>query len=201
VVDAMNCLRKVKLEFPQCDGSRTIAWGGSQGAHIVLLATAFAPRSFALTIECCGIASRMPGFDKKRSWAQGGDIHQAEIRTPLKWVDRFANKVFVFHGTADDVVDVKHGRALEEALDAAGVEHEAHYTDGGRHFLDPVTGRDKETVKHCSGDIMSRRLAGPDDFEAESEYRFECTGAVYAASFSGGWFALTTEDEGGEGGA
>ena len=198
VVDTMNCLRKVQLEFPRCDRARTFAWGGSQGAQIVMLATEFAPKTFALTVECCGIASRMPDFDEKRSWAHDGDVHTAEIRTPVRWVDRIGNKVYVFHGTADDVVDVKHGYELEKALGAAGVEHEAHYTEGGRHFLDPVTGRDKETVKHCTDDIMSRRLSGPDDFELESEYRFECTGAVYAASFGGGGFALTREGAGGD---
>ena len=197
VADTLNCLRKVKLDFPRCDAARTLAWGGSQGAHIVLLAAEFAPKTFALTIECCGIASRTPEFDEKRKWAHGGELHQAEIRSPALWADRITSKVYVFHGTADDVVDVKHGYAMEEALKSAGVEHEAHYTEGGRHFLDPVTGRDKVTVEHCSDDVMSLRLDGPDDFELESRYRFECTGAVYLADFAGGAFTLTREGEGG----
>jgi len=195
VVDTLNCLRKVKTEFADCDAARTLCWGGSQGGLIVMLATVFAPKTFALTIECCGIASRMPDFADGGKRSHEGETHAAEIRSPALWADRIENKVYVFHGTADDVVDVRHGYAFEEALKNAGVEHEAHYTEGGRHFLDPVTGRDKETVKHCSGDIISRRLSGPDDFERESEYRFECTDAVYVVSFADGWCALTREGQ------
>ena len=194
VVDTMNCLRRVKLDFPDCARSRTCAWGGSQGAHIVMLASAFAPKTFALTIECCGIASLMGDVPTRREWIK--DTHGAEIRSPLKWMDRIANKVYVFHGTADETVDVAHAYAFEKALEEHGKEHEAYYTEGGRHFLDPVTGRDKETVKHCTDDIMTRTLSGPDDFESESTYRFECTGATYVASFAGGWMTLTREDAG-----
>ncbi|HUW57648.1 MAG TPA: prolyl oligopeptidase family serine peptidase [Planctomycetota bacterium] len=191
VVDTMNCLRRVKLDFPDCDRSRTIAWGGSQGAHIVMLASAFAPRTFALTIECCGIADVTGKLPMRREWIR--ETHAAEIRSPVRWIDRIRNKVHVFHGTADETVDVEHGYAFEKALKEHGKEFEAHYTEGGRHFLDPVTGRDKETVKHCTEDIMARKLTGPDDFELESSYRFDCTGATYVVSFAGGWMTLRME--------
>ena len=42
---------------------------------------------------------------------------------------------------------------------------------------------------------MRRRLSGPDDFERESTYRFECTGAVYVVSLDGGWMTLVREGE------
>jgi predicted esterase len=193
VVDTMNCLRRVKLDFGDCDTARTFAWGGSQGAHIVMLASVFAPKTFALTVECCGIASLTGKLPLRREWVR--EAHGAEIRSPVRWVDRIGNKVFVIHGTADETVDVKHGYALEEALKASDKEHEAHYTQGGRHFLDPVTSRDAETVKHCTDDLMSRRLEGPDDFERESVTRFECTGATYVASFAGGWMTLNPESD------
>jgi len=158
-----------------------------------MLASAFAPKTFALTIECCGIASLTGDVPMRREWVM--DTHGAEIRSPVKWIDRIANKVFVFHGTADDIVDVAHGYALEEALKKHGKEHEAYFTEGGRHFLDPVTGRDRETVKHCTDDIMTRKLVGPDDFESESSYRFACTGATYVVSFQGGWMTLMPEPD------
>ena len=69
------------------------------------------------------------------------------------------------------------------------------YMNLGAKGQTPVTGRDAQTVKHCSDDIMSRRLSGPDDFESESTYRLECTGATYIASFEGGWMTLTMESE------
>jgi predicted esterase len=191
VADALNCLRRAQTLFPGCDSSRTIAWGGSQGGQIVMLATEFAPATFSLTIESCGITSRLAEFDELR--AHKGERHEAEIRSPILWVDRIRSKVWVFHGTADDVVNVKHGYALEKTLKSAGVEHEARYTEGGRHFLDPVTSREAETVKHCSADIMSLRLTGRNDFELESRQRFECAGAVYVASFAGGGFTITME--------
>ena len=194
VVDTMNCLRRAQLDFPMCDTSRTIAWGGSQGAHIVMLASAFAPKTFALTIECCGIASLMGDLPMRREWVK--EAHGAEIRSPVKWIDRIANKVYVFHGTADETVDVAHGCAIERALKEHGKDCEAYYTEGGAHFLNPVTSRDAQTIEHCSDDILSRKLSGPDDFERESTYRFDCTGATYVVSFADGWMTLKKEDEG-----
>ena len=193
VTDTLNCLRKAKLEFPQCDVSRTFAWGGSQGGHIVMLASEFAPNTFALTIECCGPADLTGKLPMSVKWTGTG--YAAEIRSPVLWVDRIRDKVFVFHGTADDIVDVCHARALEQVLREKGKEFEAHYTEGGKHFLDPVTSRDRETIEHCAKDLKTRRLRGPDDFERESVYRFECTGATYVASFKGGSFTLTQEGE------
>jgi len=193
VADAMNCLRRVKLEFPQCAGSRTFAWGGSQGGQIVMLASAFAPNTFVLTMELCGIGDVTGELPLRADWVRAG--HEGEIRSPLRWVDRIRNKVFVFHGTADDLVDVAHGRALEQALARHRREYEAFFTEGGDHFLGPLTSRDAETVAHCTEDMMTRRLPGPDDFERESSFRFECTGAVYVVNFQGGWFTLTQEGE------
>ena len=88
---------------------------------------------------------------------------------------------------------VDHGRAFEEALKKHGKEFEAHYTEGGKHFLEPVTSRDAQTIKYCTDDLMTRRLDGPDDFERESAYRFECSDGRYLVSFEGGWMTLTPE--------
>ena len=174
------------------DASRTSAWGGSQGAHIVMLAAAFAPHTFALTIECCGIASLMGDLPMRREWVQ--EAQGAEIRSPIRWIERVRSKVYVFHGAADETVDVAHGYAFESALKEHGKEYEAHFTEGGGHFLEPVTGRDKQTIAHCAEDIMTRTLDGPDDFERESMYVLECTGATSVASFADGWMTLTPED-------
>lgn len=191
VADALNALHRVKLDFPRCDVSRTFAWGGSQGGQIVLLAAAFAPHTFALTIECCGIADLTGQLPMRSDWTFTG--HAAEIRSPIRWADRVRNKVFIFHGTADDVVHVDHGRGMERALRAAGKEVEAHYTEGGRHFLDPVTSRKAETVRWCTEDLAARRLDGPDDFERGGAYRSPCTGAAYVASFDAGGFTIVPE--------
>ncbi len=188
VADALNCLRRVKLDFPRCDPSRTFAWGGSQGGHIVLLAAEFAPNTFALAINACGITDMAVPLSPDIQVDFRGA--QAEIRSPARWVERIRNKVVTLHGTADDLVPVEHARALERELIRHGIEHEVHYTDGGDHFLGPRTSREAETLRWCSADLQSRRITGPDDFERGTVSRFTCTGAEWLASFEGGWFAL-----------
>jgi hypothetical protein len=159
-----------------------------------MLASAFAPKTFALTIECCGIADITGALPLRREWIHKG--HAAEIRSPALWVERIGNKVFVFHGTADDVVHVDHGRAFEKALRDHGKEFEVYYTEGGRHFLEPVTSRNAQTIAHCTDDIMTRRLDGHDDFERQSEYRFGCADGAYVVSFKGGWMTIQQQAEG-----
>ena len=78
---------------------------------------------------------------------------------------------------------------------AHGREFEAHYVEGGLHFLEPASSREAETLRWCSADLQTRRLAGPDDFERGTVSRFPCTGAEYEASFAGGWFALKKVSE------
>ena len=192
LVDTMNCLRHIKLAYGECDQSRTFAWGGSQGAHIVMLASCFAPSTFALTIECCGPADRTNKTITQHDVDL--ELHEAEIRSPLMWMVRLDNKLYVFHGTADETVDVEHARLLIAELRSLGKDFEAYLTEGGDHFLRPVTTRDAQTIEHCSDDIMTLKLSGPDDFELETVTKLPCTGATYVAAFTGGSMTLTREE-------
>ncbi len=109
------------------------------------------------------------------------------IRSAHLFASRVKNKVFICHGTADEVVPVDESRLMEKALEEAGVEHQAVYIEGGDHFLRPVTTRAEQTVLHCAGDITARHAEGPTDFDLESRHVFPCAGVEYAVDFSGGW--------------
>ena len=183
VIDSLNSFRRGALEFPQIDHSRRFVWGGSQGGHIALLATVFAPNTFVLTMDLCGKVHPFKEKDTGASLAEPGKL----IRSADVFASRIRNKVFICHGTADDVVPVEESRRMEEALREARVEHHAVYVDGGDHFLRPVTTRAEQTVLHCYGDITALRADGPTDFEMETVQVFPCAGTDYEVSFAGGW--------------
>lgn len=182
VVDSLNSFRRAAVEFPHIDVSRRFVWGGSQGGHIALLATAFAPGTFALTMDLCG---KVHPFARDMTGDELGEPEKL-IRSAHLLAPRIRNKVFICHGTADEVVPVEESRLMEKALGEAGVEHEAVYVEGGDHFLRPVTTRAEQTVLHCGRDLMTRRVDGPTDFERESRHVFPCAGVDYVVDFRGG---------------
>jgi len=135
VIDALSSLQTARLRKPKLNDERTFIWGGSQGGHIAVLATEFAPHTFALTIGACGIAYPTPGFWEKAGWR--GEGAEFEIRDTRRFVDKVQNKVILFHGIKDELVNVQESYDLERVLRNAGKEVEAHYYPNGDHFLRP----------------------------------------------------------------
>jgi dienelactone hydrolase len=186
VMDALAAFRAVSLEYPGGNARRAFVWGGSQGGHIAMLATAFAPHTFAVTVDACGIVYPDPA---KERWKKAGlskeDQSEWEIRDARLFVDRIRNKVFLFHGDADEAVDIEQSYKLKDALERAGKEVEAHYTPGGDHFLKPVTTRTEQTIRYASENLGTRSIMGENDFERGSVFTFPCTGRTAQVDFRG----------------
>ncbi len=88
VIDSLNSFRRGALEFPQIDHSRRFVWGGSQGGHIALLATIFAPNTFVLTMDLCG---KVHPFKEKDTGASLEDSEKL-IRSADVFASRIRNR-------------------------------------------------------------------------------------------------------------
>jgi len=193
VVDALSSLQAMRLRNQKLNDKRTFIWGGSQGGHTAVLATEFAPHTFALTIDACGIAYPTPEFWERAGWH--GERAEFEIRDTRRFVDKVQNKVILFHGIKDEVVNVQESYDLEKALRNTGKEVEAHYYPNGDHFLRPDSSRMEATIEHASGDLLTRRIESENDFSRGDQTLMLCTGRKYVIDFSGELLRLTEEKE------
>lgn len=56
-------------------------------------------------------------------------------RSPVEWAERITTPVIILHGTADERVDVNHGRTMAARLAEAGREHKLLIYPGDDHYL------------------------------------------------------------------
>lgn len=165
VLDCLNAIRETLRLYPNLNRQRLLVFGGSQGGHITMLMTVFAPLSFAAAISGSGIA----WLDQVRiAWA-GRDFSDDElaVRDTVRLAPEVRCPVVLMHGTADNTVPDSHTRALEKALRQAGkAPIVAKYFDGGGHALEPVSNRQQATIELADALLRQARLGGTDDFLA-----------------------------------
>lgn len=191
LIDCLNAYRAARVKYPQADGGRRYVWGGSQGGHLALLIAAFAPRTFALSVDACGLTYLW----REQHRARFDEAGQA-IRDARRWVERIRCPMVLFHGTADETVPVEHTRAIAGLLAAAGKDFSLRFIEGGDHFNRPVTTRQAVTEEMADGALRTFRLDSPDDFDAKSVETFDCPGAVFKLDFSGPVATFTRKDAG-----
>jgi acetyl esterase/lipase len=188
VVDCLQAyielLGKVQVGNPR----RSYIWGGSQGGHIALLASAWVPNTFAVTVDCCGSVQPRPSTEKmaERDW----DSDDVEIRDASRFAPLITSKVYIVHGDADETVPIDQSRLMEEALRKAGKEVVARYYPGGDHFLRPVTTRLQATIDLADDDLRRCQLSGPNDFERGTRQQLRTTSRLYAVHCGSGAVAL-----------
>lgn len=173
VLDCLNAVRQTLRLYPAIDRSRLMLFGGSQGGHITLLMSVFAPDTFACAIAACSVA-RMD--DERAQWA-GREFSADElaIRDAVFLAPRVRCPVVLMHGTADPLVADAHTREIESALRAAGqVEVRSRYFEGGGHALEPVTDRKTATIEMADDLLRRSRHAGTDDFAAARKIVVPC---------------------------
>jgi acetyl esterase/lipase len=159
------------------DPERVAILGHSAGAHLAALAALSGPESGwdlgdhldqSSAVKAAIILSGPSDLARTFSdqWAEGLRFSvfgedQWEAASPVHWAHAGAPPFFIAHGEADAVVGVEHGRALHEALRAAGSSSRLLVLRGAGHGFEPVGGwrflqvpRTLLTIVRLTGAVM-----------------------------------------------
>ena len=188
VVDCLQAYVELLGKVPVGNFRRSYIWGGSQGGHIALLASAWLPNTFAVTVDCCGQVRPEP--DRETMALRGWDEDDVEIRDASRFAHLISSTVYIVHGDADEVVPIEQSRLMEEALRKAGKNLVVRYYPGGDHFLRPVTTRAQATIDLADDDLRHRELPGPNDFERGTQEVLRTAHRVYAVRCATGAVTL-----------
>jgi len=185
VFDVLNGLRRILSLRPGIDRSRIFHYGGSQGGHIALLGSIFAPNTFAFVYAACPITH----MDLDGPLDPGRDFSEREkaIRDVVALSDRIGCKVYLEHGTADEVVPHdRHTVPLEEKLRRTGKLAGVRYHQGARHSLEPITTRLESFKRNAPAFLKALTNDRVDDFAAGRTIKIPCEGWTLVIDWSKG---------------
>ena len=177
VVDCLQAYVELLERVRLGESRRSYLWGGSQGGHIALLASAWLAHTFAVTVDCCGLVRPEPPAEKMAQ--RGWDRDDIEVRDATRFAHLIRSRVYIVHGDADEVVPIEHSQLMERALRAAGKVVTARYYPGGDHFLRPVATRAQATIDLADEDLRHRLLEGANDFERGTVQQLATTHRLY----------------------
>lgn len=171
--DALNSLRSVYELYPQCDRSRTVHYGGSQGGGLALLSAIFAPQTFAAVYASSPVVQLTPDIQAwtGRTFAP----HELSVRSVPEHVDMIRCPLYLEHGTADTTVPHdQHTLLLEQRLHGSGKECTVKYYENGDHSLQPVITK-LEAFKQLQAVVFNApALSAVDDFTAGRKISIPC---------------------------
>lgn len=172
VFDVLNSMRKLLSIRPGINRKRLFHYGGSQGGHLALLSSIFAPDTFAFVYASSPITYI---DDSIRKWP-GREFHAYEIsiRDVAEHADMIRTPLFIEHGTADDLVVAEHTTRLEKRLSSLGRQHAVKYYEGGGHGLEPVSSRTDAFKATATEYLRKFHNAADDDFTKESIIHIPC---------------------------
>jgi acetyl esterase/lipase len=173
VLDAVCWVRANAAELG-VDPERIGLWGYSAGAHLSMLAATRSevgeagPACAGILAEvqaCVGGSTptdlrRFGDVRTLRDFLGGSPEEMTEVyeeASPILAVDKTHPPTFLYHGTADWIVDVEHSRRFRDALVAAGVPVQLVESDHG-HFSGALFA--DESVDQAF-DFLDRYLRGP----------------------------------------
>jgi len=183
VFDVLNGLRTVLATYRNINRKRIFHYARSQGGHIALIGSMFAPQTFAGLF----LSSPITHLDKNLLTWPGRDFSAAElsVRNMLEHADRIRCPLFLDHGTGDSVVphDI-HTQALVAKLRTLGKKVPVKYYEKGEHDLTPTTTMFK-AYKAMIGKHLST-LANPakDDFSSGRIVEIACAGKTLRIDWS-----------------
>jgi predicted esterase len=173
VIDCLNAVRETLHLYPLLNRNRLLLYGGSQGGHISILMTIFAPDTFACAISSSGAAL----FEQKQIQEAGRSFSQDEldIRDTIRMASLIRCPVALIHGTADRTVPVEHSKKLEAALRThSSYEVRATYYEGADHGLVPVIEK-KSAIMAIADDLLRTAThEGSDDFAERRKISISC---------------------------
>lgn len=171
--DAVGALRHIFSTRNNLNRRRIFAYGLSQGGHITLLLSIFAPHTFVFVNAVAPLTRPL----QKHQLLAGRDFSDDElsIRNAIEHADLMGCPVYLEHGTADDVLPhIEHTVVLEQRLKELDKEHTAVYHEGAGHCLDPAVSR-LQAFKNTVGDrIKKMTLIDEDDFSRGSIVKIPC---------------------------
>jgi predicted esterase len=171
--DVLNALRVVMEKYPSLNRKRIFHYGGSQGGHICLLSSIFAPHTFAFIYASCPLVQMTA---KKIAWA-GREFapYELSIRNVLEHSKRIKCPVFLEYGTADETVSCEeHSKLLIKKLERRKHAIEVAVYEGGGHSLQPTITKLEAYQKMAPKPIKTLLLDRSDDFAAGSIVKIPC---------------------------
>ncbi|MFA5865516.1 MAG: prolyl oligopeptidase family serine peptidase [Phycisphaerae bacterium] len=173
VFDVLNVLRSVLALHPEIDRHRLFHHGLSQGGHIALLSSVFAPNTFRFVYASCPITHLSP---KIMQWV-GRELSDNErsIRNVIDQAMYLQCPVFIDHGTADTTVPHdEHVLPLVKKLEGLGNTPTVRYYEGGNHTFGPTTTRLKAFQEMMIKAMETPARPGLDDFVTSRRLKIPC---------------------------
>ncbi len=172
VFDVLNSLREVLHHRSAINRKRLFHYGGSQGGHIALLSSMFAPDTFAFIYA----SSPLVYLDEKiKKWTgRAFAEYELSVRNVIEHADLIKCPLFIDHGTADSTVSVEHSKLLEKKLKELGKEHIFKYYEGGEHSLEPAITKMEAFKAMASDPISDLKNNQTDDFASRNKIVIDC---------------------------
>lgn len=136
---ALKYMRKHSDEL-NIDTSRIATFGYSAGGHLAAL-IGLDPANDVKAIVAGGAPSDLSFWPDGRltGLLLGGPVkgNEAVYReaSPVHHVKKDSPPLFIYHGTADDLVPIEHPKAFIAALEKNGVPHETYWIEGRSHIM------------------------------------------------------------------
>jgi predicted esterase len=172
VFDVLNSLREMLHHRSAINRKRIFHYGGSQGGHIALLSSIFAPATFAFIYA----SSPLVYIDEKiKNWTgRAFAKYELSVRNVIEHAYLIKCPLFIDHGTADSTVSVEHSKLLENKLKELGKEHLFKYYEGGEHSLEPAINKLEAFKAIASAPISILENHKTDDFALENKIGIDC---------------------------
>lgn len=183
VFDCLNSLRKTLELYPGVNRKRIFSYGGSQGGHIVLLSSIFAPDTFAFTYS----SAAMTHLDEPKIAIAGRPFtgEELSVRNVTEHAHLIRCPIFMEHGTADENVSCDtHARPLEARLKSLGKMVTAKYYEGGSHSLEPTITKLNAYKAMIPDALRTFTNSRTDDFQAGSHVEIDCGGKLLQIDWS-----------------
>ena len=136
---ALEYMRKHSGDL-NIDTSRIATFGYSAGGHLAAL-IGLNPKNGVNAIVAGGAPSDLSFWPdgKLTGLLLGGPVKGNEAiyrkASPVHHVKKGSPPVFIYHGTADDLVPIEHPKAFLSALEKKGVPHETYWIEGRSHIM------------------------------------------------------------------